>query len=93
VDGPARPVSPYNIERVVIVGPFLFDGPAQTGLFFMGHRYTGPKRAGWPSLPPLLTPTCSFHSVHFAKTALSLTLFFFSNRALLGFGPVLRQVS
>jgi len=41
---PTQPVSPSYTGRVVIIGPFLFDGPAQPGPFLPDNIWVGPKR-------------------------------------------------
>jgi len=56
IDGPNRPVSPVYTGRVVIIDPFLFDGPGQPGPFFDGS-HTGRAKTGRAG--PFATPKIS----------------------------------
>jgi len=44
MDRPARPVSPSYTGRVMIIDPFLLDGPARPDLFLPDHIWAGPNR-------------------------------------------------
>jgi len=57
---PARPVSPSYTGRVVIIGPFLFDGLARPGPFFDGP-HTGRAKTGRAG--PFATPTYHAYNI------------------------------